>query len=126
MHPAIAPPRTADADARARHARPRAARLDPETARKQGIALHALLQHLGERARGRPRRRSLERALPVLLPIIPSSMRRSPPRRWPILGNPELAELFGPDSRAEVPFLANARRNGRADPTCRANRPAGR
>jgi ATP-dependent helicase/nuclease subunit A len=84
---------------------------DAETARRSGLALHALLQHL---------------------PTIPSALRPDIARRallalWPegvdehaalagtalsILSRPEFAELFGPDSRAEVPFLAEGTRKG--------------
>src|SRR5690606_40196395 len=37
---------------------------------------------------------------------------RLPRKAIPILGRPEFGELFGPDSRAEVPFLANALHEG--------------
>ncbi|RYE08746.1 MAG: double-strand break repair helicase AddA [Hyphomicrobiales bacterium] len=83
---------------------------DPEAARKEGIALHALLQHL---ARIEPAHWDAvaAKALPVLLPDSPAHAALLAKARS-ILTRPELAELFGPASRGEVPILAQARRKG--------------
>ncbi|GGF35817.1 double-strand break repair helicase AddA [Youhaiella tibetensis] len=84
--------------------------VDAETARRSGIALHALLQHLVRVAPGE-RDRVLEKALPALLPGAPELHGELAARAQAILTRPELAHLFGPNSRAEVPFLVKARRN---------------
>ncbi|MCR6635590.1 double-strand break repair helicase AddA [Devosia sp.] len=84
---------------------------DAETARKSGIALHALLQHLGRIDRGLwPN--VIPRALEVLLPDMPKEQARLAPKALSILDSLEFAYLFGPDSRAEVPFLVDAIRDG--------------
>lgn len=88
------------------------AAVDPETARTEGIALHALLQHL-TRIDPAERQAIAMRALTTLLPDAPDSHERLASKAISILGRPELAHLFGPDSRAEVPFLANAARAGK-------------
>ncbi|MGB3025182.1 double-strand break repair helicase AddA [Paradevosia shaoguanensis] len=84
--------------------------VDAETARKSGIALHAVLQHLGKVA---PEHweKVLEKALPSLLPESPELHVELAGRARRILTRPELSHLFGPGSRAEVPFLVKARRN---------------
>jgi ATP-dependent helicase/nuclease subunit A len=86
------------------------ASVDAEAARKEGLALHALLQHLGKVERS-VWPMVIDKAMPVLLPD--GAERHAPlagkARR--ILDNPKFAHIFGPYSRAEVPFLANARRN---------------
>ncbi|WDR02103.1 PD-(D/E)XK nuclease family protein [Devosia algicola] len=84
-------------------------RLDPEIARQQGIALHALLQHLGRV----PRTDwdiVLDRAMPVLLPDAPDLADSVRQKAVAILTRPELAGIFGANSRAEVPFLMTATR----------------
>lgn len=84
---------------------------DAEAARRSGLALHALLQHL-----------------PTIAPALrPDIARRALLALWPegaaehpeiagtalsILSKPEFTELFGPASRAEVPFLAEGTRKG--------------
>jgi ATP-dependent helicase/nuclease subunit A len=83
-----------------------------ETARKEGIALHALLQHLAKIA---PDQRLLvaDKAIPVLLPETPERHGVLVDKALSILSRPELTELFGPEARAEVPFAVNALRNGK-------------
>lgn len=84
---------------------------DAETARKSGIALHALLQHLGKIDRSLwPH--VIPRALEVLLPDMPDEQARLAPKARSILGRPEFDAIFGPDSRAEVAFLADVIRDG--------------
>jgi ATP-dependent helicase/nuclease subunit A len=85
--------------------------LDPETARQTGTALHALLQHLG-RVAEEDRRQVAARALEVLLPGAPDQHPVLAGKALSILSRPELAPLFGPQSRAEVPFLVEALRHG--------------
>lgn len=84
---------------------------DAETARREGIALHALLQHLGrvDRTEWDPVAR---KALMTLIPELPDSHERLAAKAVSILGRPELQYLFGTNSRAEVPFLADVRRKG--------------
>lgn len=86
--------------------------VDAETARKEGIALHALLQHLS-RLDASLRHEVGLKALGTLLPEAPESHERLTAKAVSILERSELAHLFGPDSRAEVPFLAQALRNGK-------------
>ncbi|MGV8831499.1 MAG: double-strand break repair helicase AddA [Devosia sp.] len=84
---------------------------DADAARRQGIALHALLQHLGkldpvlwpEIA---------DKALAALLPDSPADHPALATKAISILSRPELAPIFGPGSRAEVPFLLDAKRDG--------------
>ncbi|ODT74688.1 MAG: double-strand break repair helicase AddA [Pelagibacterium sp. SCN 64-44] len=84
---------------------------DAEGARRQGLALHALLQHLDKVARP-DWERVAPRALETLLPDYPEHHAALAARALSILSRPELAQLFGPGSRAEVPFLVPARRAG--------------
>ncbi|MDB5538675.1 MAG: hypothetical protein JWQ89_402 [Devosia sp.] len=85
--------------------------LDPETARQSGTALHALLQHLGRVApAGRPA--VALKAAAALLPDAPAQHAVVAGKALSILGKPELQFLFAEGSRAEVPFLATAERNG--------------
>jgi ATP-dependent helicase/nuclease subunit A len=77
----------------------------PKRPAGEGIALHALLQHLLQAGAGAWHEVGSRRC-GMLLPEAPESHAGSRqghlhPRR------PELAHLFGPDSRAEVPFLAD-------------------
>ncbi|MET0436848.1 MAG: double-strand break repair helicase AddA [Devosia sp.] len=84
---------------------------DAETARKSGIALHALLQHLGRIDRDLwPN--VIPRALEVLLPDMPDEQARLAPKARSILEKPEFADLFGASSRAELPFLVDVIRDG--------------
>lgn len=83
--------------------------VDAETARKQGIALHALLQHLSRLEQELWPTIAL-RALEALLPQHPQHHAALAEKAVRILSNPDNTNLFGPDSRAEVPFLANAMR----------------
>ncbi len=83
--------------------------LDPETARLSGTALHALLQHLG-RVEPSQRPQVALRALEVLMPTRPEQHAGLAAKALSIMGRPELADVFGPHSRAEVPFFAEARK----------------
>jgi ATP-dependent helicase/nuclease subunit A len=85
--------------------------VDAETARREGIALHALLQHLGKLDRGLWDEVA-GKALAALLPEAPDSNARLAAKAIAILASPAHAEIFGPDSRAEVPFLVHAFRKG--------------
>ncbi|HEY4199366.1 MAG TPA: double-strand break repair helicase AddA [Devosiaceae bacterium] len=84
---------------------------DAEMARRQGTVLHALLQHL-EKSAPADRMRIGLKAMGALLPQYPQNHAALVAKAVNILQRPELQELFGPDSRAEVPFLMQARRNG--------------
>jgi ATP-dependent helicase/nuclease subunit A len=84
---------------------------DAETARLEGVALHALLQHLGRIDPGDWQAVGAK-ALPVLLPGRPESHARTLAKARSILTRPELQPLFGANSRAEVPILAHGTRNG--------------
>src|SRR5690606_8556288 len=84
---------------------------DAETARQEGIALHALLQHLG-RVDKALWPVVVTKALAALLPDGAEHHERIGARAISILGRPDLAAIFGPRSRAEVPFLIDARRDG--------------
>lgn len=84
---------------------------DAEAARLEGLALHALLQHLVPIA---PADRALvaPRALEVLLPNHTERHAALTDKAMSILARPDLASLFGPDSRAELPFRIRARKGG--------------
>ena len=82
---------------------------DPETARLKGLALHALLQHLS-RIDPALRPAVAAKALPVLLPGHPEEHAALAAKAQSILGSASFADLFGPNSRAEVPILAQGRR----------------
>ncbi len=86
---------------------------DAEAARQEGLALHALLQHLAAIAPA-DRVQVAHRALETLLPETPQVHESLVSRALSILTRPDLAHLFGKDSRAEVPFLVDARQNGEA------------
>jgi ATP-dependent helicase/nuclease subunit A len=85
--------------------------LDPALAKEAGTALHALLQHL-VRVPVEQREAVASRALAMLLPDAPGQHEGLVRRAISILSRPDLSHLFGPNSRAEVPFLAEALRNG--------------
>jgi ATP-dependent helicase/nuclease subunit A len=84
---------------------------DADTARQEGIALHALLQHLGGIAPALWDE-IVPKALAALLPEAPERHAALGTRAVSILSRPALSHLFGPDSRAEVPFAVPARRDG--------------
>lgn len=86
---------------------------DADAARREGIALHALLQHLGKLDPAIwPE--IADKALVALLPDSPADHPRLAAKAISILHRPELSRIFGPSSRAEVPFLLDARRDGQA------------
>ena len=87
------------------------AAFDPQTARQRGVAMHALLQHLGRVPKSQ-RQAVAGKALEVLLPDRPELHAELATGALSILSRPDFARFFGPDSRAEVPFLLEARRNG--------------
>lgn len=83
----------------------------PDQARREGVVLHALLQHLV------PIEPALwpqivPKALLALLPEAPEQHDALGAKAMSILGRPELMHLFGRNSRAEVPFLLHAKRDG--------------
>lgn len=84
---------------------------DAETARRRGIAVHALLQHLG-RVPPADREAVAHKALQVLLPATPELHGEVAGKALGIFHSPTFAHVFGPNSRAEVPFFAKASRNG--------------
>jgi len=84
---------------------------DAETARKSGLALHALLQHLGRVPEGE-RARVAPRALETLLPDMAQDHQVIAKKAQTILNEPAFARLFGADSRAELPFRVAATRRG--------------
>ncbi len=87
-------------------------RRDPEAARREGVALHALLHHL---SLIEPTLRPTvgAKAVPVLLPDDAGRHGAILGRALSILAAPQLAHLFGPASRAEVPILAKGLQSGR-------------
>lgn len=84
---------------------------DAEVARRAGLALHALLQHL-PRIEPALRPTLAEKALAALWPEGGAEHPALARRALSILDNPDFVELFGPDSRAEVPFLAAGTHKG--------------
>ncbi|MEO8758442.1 MAG: double-strand break repair helicase AddA [Devosia sp.] len=85
---------------------------DPEAARQEGVALHALLQHLS-RIDVADRAAVAAKALRELLPNAPERHAELSGKAQHILAQPALAALFGPTSRPELPILAHGTRNGR-------------
>lgn len=83
-----------------------------ESARRRGIALHALLQHLGNIPEA-DRPRVADKALAALLPEAPSLHAELRSKALSILARPEFSELFGPNSRAELPFMMDVLRHGK-------------
>ena len=97
--------------------RPLAAAIDvvlsAEESRQEGIALHAILQHL-DRVAPADQVAVVDKALPVLLPQASDARRRAVGQRaLSIRNRPEFAAIFGPNSRAEVPFMLDAQRDGK-------------
>jgi ATP-dependent helicase/nuclease subunit A len=86
---------------------------DADGARREGIALHALLQHLG-RWPADERLGAATGALAVLLPEDGARHGEIAGKAVSILARPELAFAFGPGTRAEVPFFIDAKRDGKA------------
>lgn len=86
---------------------------DAEAARREGLALHALLQHLAH-VPADDWAAVLPRALEALLPEAPDRHAGLAAKARSLLTRPELAHIFGQDSRAEVPFLVPAFRGGEA------------
>ncbi len=86
-------------------------RRDPESARREGSALHALLHHLS-RLEPAVWDAVAARALPALLPDLPMAHAALAAKARAILTRPELAPLFAANSRGEVPILAQGTRNG--------------
>jgi ATP-dependent helicase/nuclease subunit A len=84
---------------------------DADLARREGIALHALLQHLG-RIDPALWPVVVTKALEALLPNAPEHHQRIGDKAMSILAQPDLQAMFGPGSRAEVPFLVEAIRDG--------------
>ena len=100
-----------------RQGRPLAAAIDvvlsAEESRQEGIALHAILQHL-DRVAPADQVAVVDKALPVLLPQASDARRRAVGQRaLSIRNRPEFAAIFGPNSRAEVPFMLDAQRDGK-------------
>ncbi len=86
--------------------------LDPEMARRRGTVLHALLQHL-EKVPDTQRPEVALGALQVLLPEAPDLHEELAAKALAIYAGAHANLLFGPDSRAELPFLLSAQRNGK-------------
>jgi len=84
---------------------------DPEAARKAGLALHALLQHL-TKVPSEAWPAVAAKALAVLLPDAPEEHQQIARKATSILTRLDLMHLFGTNSRAEVPLLARGTRNG--------------
>jgi ATP-dependent helicase/nuclease subunit A len=84
---------------------------DADTARQEGIALHAMLQHLG-RLDPAIWDVVIPKALEALVPELSDRHAALGAKAKSILQNPENARIFGPNSRAEVPFIIDALRDG--------------
>jgi ATP-dependent helicase/nuclease subunit A len=84
---------------------------DADAARREGIALHALLQHLPALPAGARLDAALA-ALTVLMPEEKTGHAGLAAKAISILSRADLAALFGADSRAEVPFLVDMIRDG--------------
>jgi ATP-dependent helicase/nuclease subunit A len=80
-------------------------------ARLRGNAIHRLLQTLPGIA-STDRRAAAERLLASLLPADSPEAKAALAEAEAVLSHPELAEIFGPDSRAEVPIVGHIRLDG--------------
>ena len=86
--------------------------IDVDVARQKGIALHAILQHLGK-IELQMRERIAKKALQILLPNRREWHEELANKAISILSNPKFQYLFAANSRAEVPFFVNAMKNGK-------------
>lgn len=86
--------------------------LDPDLARRRGTALHALLQHL-EKVPEHQRESVATLAVKVLLPDAPTLHDELAQKALDIYSGPHAGLLFGPDTRAELPFALSAMRRGK-------------
>lgn len=84
---------------------------DADQARHNGIALHALLQHL-PRVAVEDRSKIAAEAVAALFPNDSDAHAALVENALAILANSEFSTLFGPNSRAELPVLAKANRDG--------------
>jgi ATP-dependent helicase/nuclease subunit A len=84
---------------------------DAETARREGITLHALLQHLWRFDPAERSRIGLS-ASAALLPEAPNRHAALVEQAIAILEDPALLRIFGPHSRAEVPFQTRMKQHG--------------
>jgi ATP-dependent helicase/nuclease subunit A len=85
---------------------------DAAGARRRGIALHALLQHLGRVPQADREAVAGKAAAALLADDTAESQAEVARKALAIIAAPEHDWIFGPDSRAEVPFLVNAHRRG--------------
>lgn len=83
-----------------------------DDARREGIALHALLQHL-DRIDIEDRDHVAHLAMKVLLPKTPNRHTPLIEKVIRVLNNPDFVDIFGDKSRAEVPILAHGLRKGK-------------
>jgi len=84
--------------------------LDADSARLRGLALHALLQHLGKVPEG-SRQTVAHSAAGNLLAERPALAASVADQALAILSDARFAHVFGPDSRAEVSFALDGTRN---------------
>ncbi|WEK04067.1 MAG: double-strand break repair helicase AddA [Candidatus Devosia phytovorans] len=85
---------------------------EAEAARREGIALHAMLQHL-TRVERDLWAQVVPKALVALLPDNPELHQRIGEKAVSILTRAELGAYFGATSRAELPFMLKAERDGK-------------
>ncbi len=84
----------------------------PATARQAGSAIHLLLQHLAPVAKDK-RPALAKKALAQLLPGQEKLHADLEAKALNILSGPESGQLFGPNSRAELPLFVKATRAGK-------------
>ncbi len=87
--------------------------IDADLARRRGIALHALLDHL-MRVVPQDREAAGRAALSQLLAEDRAGHETLLAKALRIIGAPEFGRIFGPESRGEVPFMVPAHRDGQA------------
>jgi len=85
---------------------------EAESARRMGIAVHALLEHL-PKVPAEKRVTAANAALGFLLPDDPERQESAAAQALAILADPDLAFIFGPDSRGEIAIAADASENGK-------------
>ncbi len=85
---------------------------DADQAKREGIALHALLQHLAS-IKPEQRQTMAQKAIVALLPGQRQRQEKLAAKAMAIFNGPDAPLLFGANSRAEVPVFISGFKNGK-------------
>ncbi len=83
---------------------------EAELSKKQGLAIHALLEHLSK-IEPHIREKVAQKALNILLPDHKEKHKEIISKALKIISNPKFQFIFADNSRAEVPFFVNGTKN---------------